>query len=703
MVVVSHTRAVLHYARAPRSSGSDPAVGAVMLSASEWVISGTRAEGRGGRLGAVIQRTVDGGRTWSTAFSAPLDSLWWLGQDGSSLVAAGESFRYARSGIDAGTEVDQRPLLLRSDDGGATWSVARPLVRYDEWESAEQLFFSGDGVALAVASADQSSPLFSNEFPPGVLRSGDDGRSWHVVPLPGRGVAYGSASWTPGGQTVFVTGLPASNTTHCPDRLWRSEDAGASWQLVRGACKASFDTVTFLDPLNGFLAGGGDPKFSSGQFVLATDDGGARWRRLWRDTAQYGESELVQLDFVDPEHGWAVPGGITSGANTGYLGDALATDDGGGHWRDTGQLATGLSALPGGYALAYAANPKAAPELALTRDGGETWTELMPLSQVESYGLLGAQGWVTDLTSAGDFLSTDGGTHWRALDPPMFDVHAESLAIQPGVLATLDTSGDRCALRLSQNLGTSWRAVAPPAGNLRRILMPGGGGGGVISCREQESIAFADRGHGFAVPYGALCGTPGTSFGGAQADTVYTTSDGGLRWRRRRLIPVLAGSDSSVVSASGSTYVIVGAANGGGPDSANCAQVAISRDRGRTWSVQALPSGEECDGAAARGREIWLTCDNDLSLDAQVIRGTVYRSTDAGRTWHAFTGPAAFATSQIVATGSGRAIASDADPSQDSTAGAALWETRDGGATWTHAWPALPIGPSHPPTRRRGD
>jgi photosystem II stability/assembly factor-like uncharacterized protein len=282
----------------------------------------------------------------------------------------------------------------------------------------------------------------------------------------------------------------------------------------------------------------------------------------------------------------------------------------------------------------------------------------------------------------------------------MFDVHSTPVAVQPGLIATLDTSHDRCALLLSHDQGSSWRTAAPPGRTLRRIVLPGGGGGQEIFCREPESIAFADPSHGFAVPSGALCGTPGTH--DPAAGTVYTTSDGGLRWRRRP-IPVLGDSDSTAVAASGSVYVVVGVFDGGFSESPACAQVAISRDRGQTWSIQAPRPGEECFGAAARGHEIWLTCDNNIEGDAQVPKSTVYRSSNAGLTWHAFTGAAAFSPSQIIATGPGRAIASDADPSQGFTNNASPWETRDGGSTWTRTWPALPIGLSSPPIRRRGD
>jgi photosystem II stability/assembly factor-like uncharacterized protein len=212
-------------------------------------------------------------------------------------------------------------VLLRSADGGASWTTIHPAVSPDVWSSAERLAFSGHGRAVAFPSADQASAFFANHFPQGVLRSADDGRSWRVVRLPHSGIAYGDASWAPGGQTVFVTGVSARKRSGCYDGLWRSTDAGATWQLLPASCGHGGVAVQFLDSSHGFLAGGGDPKFSSGQFVLATNDGGLSWHTVWRNDAQYGESMLVQLDFVDRNHGWAVPGGVTTGANGSYLGD----------------------------------------------------------------------------------------------------------------------------------------------------------------------------------------------------------------------------------------------------------------------------------------------------------------------------------------------------------------------------------------------
>jgi photosystem II stability/assembly factor-like uncharacterized protein len=655
-----------------------------MLGASDWLLVGTRGVDGEEHGPAFIERTLDAGQHWSTVFSAAHDELWWMGRDGASVVVAGAVVR----GRDAaGSEIAPLPLLLRSSDGGASFSVTYPKVpRGVKWQALEQFAFSGHGAALAVPKLDAG--LVS---PPGVLRSGDDGATWHVARLPDDGLADWSAVWTADGREAFVAGYAEENNanTHCRDALWRSTDAGASWQLVRGACGYSEMGVAFVDSRHGFISSGSDPKFRSGQVVYATDDGGEHWHVAWREGEQYGESPIVQLQFLDSEHGWALPGYVSLGSNHPYLGDALSTSDGGEHWRDTGQLASALSALPGGSALALVSSAsKGAPELALTRDWGARWTQLTPLRDVQTEALLGGAGTMSDVTDAGTFVSRDGGEQWTAFDPPQLGLHSTLLAALPGMTASLSTSHDRCALLLSGNGGERWRTVAPPGGTLNRIVV-GEGGGGVIHCTE-ASAAFASHTRGLAavMPDGGSCDPPN-----AQSEShLYTTTDGGLHWQRQQAVSLDSASKASV-AASGDTYVIV-TDSGGGVDERHCARIAVSRDSGRSWTIQAFPSDQECSGAAAYASEIWVTCDIEQNEHTHSV---VYHSADGGRTWRTYTSAnGALMPSQIVATGSGRAVATSNPESenQGENEGSSLWRTSDGGATWTQSWPALPIGPA---------
>jgi photosystem II stability/assembly factor-like uncharacterized protein len=302
---------------------------------------------------------------------------------------------------------------------------------------------------------------------------------------------------------------------------------------------------------------------------------------------------------------------------------------------------------------------------------------------------------VSDVTNAGTFVSSDGGEQWTAFDPPQFGQHSTLLAARPGITASLDDADDRCALLLSSDGGEHWRTVAPPDGTLRRIAfgeIPVGGG---IHCTE-TSAAFSspNRGLAAALPDGGSCKPANAQSG----NHLYTTTDGGRHWQLQRAVPLGSASEASV-AASGETYVIV-TDSGGGVDERHCTRIAISRDSGRSWTIQAFPSNQECSSAAVYANEIWLTCGIEQTEHAHSL---IYHSTDGGRTWRTYTSTGdAFAPSQIVATGPGRALATS-DPESETAPksereGPSLWRTSDGGATWTQSWPALPIGPTSEPT-----
>jgi photosystem II stability/assembly factor-like uncharacterized protein len=665
-----------------------------MLSASDWIIVG--ATGVSAPLSGTgfIERTTDAGIHWSTVFSSPRIWIDWIGRDGNSIVATGQTDEtISRNGLDTG---GQGPLLLRSNDGGLKFTLLYPRVPNQAWGA--QFAFSGHGAAITV-----SNPILGEEggpppAAPGVLRSADDGRTWTMARLPGDGFAEADATWTAGGRVAYVAGYRSG---HCANALWRSQDAGASWQLVPGACNRGSLGVAFPTASDGFIAAGDDPKFRSGQVVSATTDGGVRWHTVWRDEEQYGESAIVQLAFVDRDHGWAVPGGITAGANAAYIGDLLVTTDGGRHWRDTGQLANAVSAIAGGSALAIVASPfgRSGAAFAVTHNWGVSWKQLTPLVDVQTSALLGGQGWLTDVTDAGTFLSKDGGAHWTVLDPPQLDIHSTLIAAQPGLTATLDASNDRCALRLSSDGGERSRAVAPPGGTLGRIFVsPDYGGGGVISCQSQyeTGFAFANRGNGFALAGNGQCGpagpvpAPGVP---ASPATLYATSDGGITWRDLGRIARFAGFGSTTfngggasAAASGATDIVVG----------DCSQVAISHDRGKSWSVQGFPGTEGCTGAAAYAEELWLICAS-AQPPAEAI---VYHSSNGGRTWNRYTSTQpAFMPDYIVATSSNQAVVSGSLDNGSQPGGTSLWRTSDGGKTWTQTWPDLPIGPNSSPAR----
>lgn len=669
--ITASLRARLYKVRAPEGG---PALGAdvLMLSDSLWLMVGERSPESA--TPTFVERTDNAGRSWSTVLSLPHGRLWWVGRDGAEVVVAGGLL----NGRGVGEEQeDERPLLLRSRDSGESFVRIYPRVAggIASWRQMSQFAFSGRGGAIAVPRR-----AFQGSLGRGVLRSGDDGRSWRWVHLPDGGTADYGVAWTPEGRLAYVTGVTGgSPRRRCEDGLWRSTDAGASWQLLRSACRDTPYGVAFTDPAHGFLSSGSNPKLESGQVVYATDDGGGRWQTSWRVHGPHAGSPLVALQFPDPGHGWALTGYQELGANGYDTGDAMVSVDGGRQWRDTGQPAGALSALPDGSALALLKQKTeiGGAQLALTRDWGASWTELTPPADVLTEALLGGPSLISEVTDTGSFQSSDDGRTWRRFDPRELDLSRTLLAATPAITATLDTSDDRCALLLSRDRGASWRTVAEPGETLQPVQVPRGG---AVSCATQ-AMAFANVQDGIASAYHGQggCAEP-------EPQAVYLTSDGGVRWRPLCLPGLEVGRSS--VAASGKTYVVL-VYN----ESSEDARIAISLDGGSTWTVQALRARRSCSSVSAYVREIWITCAGEW-------RNFVYHSTEGGASWQVYLGGpgdyegskrGAFQPGEIVALGPGEAIASDAGYYEGPGDGS-LWRTTDGGASWTQEWPQRPLG-----------
>jgi hypothetical protein len=394
----------------------------VMLDASDAVTVGDSGPAANLRNGAstdlgtgVIERTSDGGAQWKSVLSVADANFTWIGRDGADVVAAG-------LGLNSGALI-----LARSGDGGVTWTLIRPRVGRDKagpppWVVWQTLAFSGHGEALAAPQDQLESPDVAR-LADGVLRSSDDGRSWRLVRLPDGGQANGEVTWTADGETAFVTG--DTDLRGCPTALWRSDDAGARWKLVRSACSLpDVFAVAFSNARDGIVGGGYDPVYTPLQFIARTSDAGAAWQVTWRAPTPHqartlisgaGPAPIVALTFAGPLTAWAVPGGTHQGANTPYVGDALVSTDGGSHWTDTQQVASAIGPLAAGSAFAVAPIDQKAPLAALahTSDGGSSWTPVISPAEVEATDLLGAGRELTDFTSAGTFTSSDGGMGWR--------------------------------------------------------------------------------------------------------------------------------------------------------------------------------------------------------------------------------------------------------------------------------------------------
>jgi photosystem II stability/assembly factor-like uncharacterized protein len=195
--------------------------------------------GSPGESGPVIVQTIDGGATWST-ITVPLPQV-----SGASIgpVSCVDALRCV---VSAGT-TSSGTLFLSTDDGGATWSTAASLPALTS-NGPWTLRCDPDGACIAVVVSGSVAPG-AGGVALSVLRSSDLGKSWTDVPAPqsvqpGPGILLAScgdalhcfaaySSPTPGEQGFVLAATADGGTT------WTTTTAPASWPDVAIALDCS--------------------------------------------------------------------------------------------------------------------------------------------------------------------------------------------------------------------------------------------------------------------------------------------------------------------------------------------------------------------------------------------------------------------------------------------------------------------------------
>ncbi|MDQ3777623.1 MAG: oxidoreductase [Actinomycetota bacterium] len=261
-----------------------------------------------------------------------------------------------------------------------------------------------------------------------VLRTVDRGATWESVGPPGTQTLQFRDIEAFDRDTAVILSIG----TGTDSRIYRTTDAGRTWTLVFQNTDplAFYDCMAFFDRHRGLALS--DPV--GGRFrILATSDGGQTWHVVAADMPP-----ALPLEFAFAASGQCI---TTAGGRDAWFatgGDATARVF---HSEDRGQTWTvvetpirsgpsaGIFALAfrdprhgiaaGGDFLAPTASPDA---LAVTRDGGETWS-LVPTAPDEYRS--GAH-WVTGRDAivvgpSGSDVTTDAGRTWHRFDEGSFD------------------------------------------------------------------------------------------------------------------------------------------------------------------------------------------------------------------------------------------------------------------------------------------
>jgi hypothetical protein len=304
--------------------------------------------------------------------------------------------------------------LQRSTDRGATWQeIAVPAY------PAGEMLATGDGKpavpatlkllwSLEAGGVDEPGRLWAGTIPGGLFRSDDSGASWQLIEslwnLPNRAKWFGGGYDQPGIHSICVDPRDPRVlriAVSCGG-VWQSDDAGASWNVCASGMYAEYMPPELRD----------DPNIQDPhRMVQCTSDPDTLWvqhhngvfvsrdgARSWRDVPNVPPSVFgfaVAVHPQDPETAWFVPAVKDECRIPVDAQFVVARTRDGGRHFDT--LRDGLPPQPA-YDLVYR------HALAVNGDGS-----LLAMAS----------------TTGGLWLSEDQGDHWRALSlnlPPVYAV-----------------------------------------------------------------------------------------------------------------------------------------------------------------------------------------------------------------------------------------------------------------------------------------
>jgi photosystem II stability/assembly factor-like uncharacterized protein len=293
-----------------------------------------------------------------------------------------------------------------------------------QWEMQN----SGVDVRLRGVSAVNERVAWSSGAGSTVLRTADGGQTWQKLTVTADKLDFRDIDAIDA-QTAYVLAIgngPAS-------RIYKTTDGGKTWtlQFKNEDQKAFLDAMSFWDANHGIVFG---DSVDGQLYIMTTADGGRVWSRV--PTANLLPALENEGAFAASGTNIAVFGTSHAWIGTGASAKArvLRTADGGWTWQVAETpLAAGPSA--GIFSIAfrdarhgiivggdYRKEREAVNNLAVTSDGGVTWTLVKGLSGFRSVVAYvpGTTTLVALGPSGGDY-STDDGQTWKPIGGPGFD------------------------------------------------------------------------------------------------------------------------------------------------------------------------------------------------------------------------------------------------------------------------------------------
>jgi photosystem II stability/assembly factor-like uncharacterized protein len=289
---------------------------------------------------------------------------------------------------------------------------------------------SGVTARLRGVSAASARVVWASGFGSTILRSEDAGETWRQVPGPTTDRLDFRDIDAVGERVAYVLSIGSGPAS----RIFKTVDAGQSWtlQFANQDPDAFFDAMAFWDADHGIAV---SDSVKGAFVIITTSDGGRTWTPVPADrlpAALPNEGAFAasgtNVTVFGTSHVWFGTGAASRAR-------VLRSTDRGATWQIAETpIAAGASA--GIYSIAfrdalhgvivggdYAREAEAIDNLAVTSDGGRTWTLQRGLRGFRSVvaHVPGSPASFLAIGPLGSDLSGDDGRTWSAIAGPGFD------------------------------------------------------------------------------------------------------------------------------------------------------------------------------------------------------------------------------------------------------------------------------------------
>jgi photosystem II stability/assembly factor-like uncharacterized protein len=288
---------------------------------------------------------------------------------------------------------------------------------------------SGVPASLRGVSAVSHAVIWASGSGGTYLESVNAGVTWQAGIVPGAGDLDFRDVHALDDRTAYLLSSGPGDKS----RIYKTTDAGAHWtlQYTNSDLQGFFDAFGFWDSRHGIVLG--DPV--AGEFViLTTDDGGDHWTKQQAPAALPNEGAFAAsgtcLIVMGMHESWVATGG-PGGARVFHSNDSGIT------WRVAQTPVRNDSPSAGIFSLSfsdplrgvavggdYAKAAENRRNIAITADGGKTWTEPRgkhPAGYRSAVAFVPAlKVWIATGTSGSD-MSRDGGETWTPFDTAAYN------------------------------------------------------------------------------------------------------------------------------------------------------------------------------------------------------------------------------------------------------------------------------------------